>query len=152
MNKKEKEIFSKKNLALFGQGYVRELTLQIKKAGKNSSGNLIKSIDYRVQVTAEEIRILVESEDYLTYIDEGRKPGSYPDMNAISRWANLKGIPQTAVFPIARNIFKFGIKPTNIIDNTITQIMNNKNEEKIMEEELVKNTENMIHDTFTKNK
>lgn len=149
---KNKDLFSKKNLAMFGKSYVEQLILQIKKAGKNSSSRLVNSVDYRIQVTAEEIRILVESEDYLKYIDEGRKPGSYPPINAIARWANLKGIPQTAVFPIARSIYKFGIKPTNIIDNTITEIMNNKNEEKLMQEELVKNTEEHLYNTLKNNK
>ena len=149
---KNKELFSKKNLAMFGKSYVEQLILHIKKAGKNSSSRLVNSVDYRIQVTAEEIRILVESEDYLKYVDEGRKPGSYPPINAISRWANLKGIPQTAVFPIARSIYKYGIKPTNIIDNTTTEILNNKNEEKMMQDELVKNTEEHLYNTLKNNK
>jgi len=137
---------------MFGKSYVEQLILHIKKAGKNSSSRLVNSVDYRIQVTAEEIRILVESEDYLKYVDEGRKPGSYPPINAISRWANLKGIPQTAVFPIARSIYKYGIKPTNIIDNTTTEILNNKNEEKMMQDELVKNTEEHLYNTLKNNK
>ncbi len=44
---------------------------------------------------------------------KGRKPGTYPPIKEIAKWCRLKGIDDSAKWPIARSIFKFGIAPTN---------------------------------------
>lgn len=111
---------------MFGQDYVKILTALLKKKGKVGSGALINSLDYRIQESANQISIIIQSNDYLKFVDEGRKPGSYPPIQAISRWASLKGISQDAVFPIARSIYKFGIKPTNVIQQTNNEFLNSQ--------------------------
>lgn len=116
------KLFSDKKLKEFGQDYVKLLTIFLKQAGKKTTGSLINSVAYKLRNEAEEINIIIEANDYLEYVDKGRKPGSYPPIQAIAKWASIKGIPQTAVFPIARSIFKFGIKPTNVIPKTVQEI------------------------------
>tara|TARA_R110000803_G_scaffold80887_2_gene146733 strand:+ start:1247 stop:1732 length:486 start_codon:yes stop_codon:yes gene_type:complete len=115
---KAKDILDPKLVMDFGRDYVRILIALLKKAGKVATGSLINSISPKLYQTADDIRLLIEANDYLTYVDEGRKPGSYPPIQAISRWASTKGISQSVVFPIARSIFKHGIKPTNVIQLT----------------------------------
>lgn len=82
---------------------------------KIASGRLIKSIRYEYMADIESIKLLIYSEDYLTYIDRGRKPGKYVPISALKEWAKYKGIPEKAVWAINKNIFKFGIKPLNFI-------------------------------------
>lgn len=116
----DNQIISTPNLRLFGTDYVKLLIKYLLKFKKNSTGSLIKSLDSRLQGEAENIKIIIDSNDYLNYVDEGRKPGSYPNIKAISKWAELKGI-KGAEFAIANKIFKFGIKPTQVIQNTINE-------------------------------
>ncbi len=67
------------------------------------------------------------AENYLTFVDKGvsgtekkhATPYSYrtkyPPIQAIKQWTRLKGMPEEAAYGIQRNIFRFGMKPTNVI-------------------------------------
>lgn len=129
---------------MFGQDYVKILTALLKKKGKVGSGALINSLDYRIQESANQISIIIQSNDYLKFVDEGRKPGSYPPIQAISRWASLKGISQDAVFPIARSIYKFGIKPTNVIQQTNNEFLNSQTLANKYQERISSNIEDIV--------
>lgn len=132
------ELFDDKVLKEFGRDYVKILIAFLKKNKKVASGALINSIDYKLKNTAQDIIIALEANDYLEYVDAGRKPGSWPPISEIGRWASIKGISKDAVFPIARSIFKFGIEPTNVISKTIREIetspaLNKKYEDELSE-------------------
>lgn len=151
------KIIDKETAKLFGSDYVKILVAFLKKYKKNASGALINSIDYRLQEQAEQINIIIQSNDYLEYVDKGRKPGKYPPLKAISDWTKLKNIAPEAVFPIARKIFKFGIKPTNVIQQTNNEFFNsptltNKYSNKISTniENIV--TEMIVQEVINKNK
>lgn len=142
---KEDKIIPDNILNIFGESIVGELVKELKNLGKDASGKLINSLDYRLQDVGGEVNLFILSEDYLEWVDKGRKPGSYPPISEISKWASLKGIPQTAVFPISYNIFKFGIRPTNVIEKSIDNVFNSnifrEFENKIgdnIEEEIIK--------------
>jgi hypothetical protein len=121
------KLFGARQLETFGRRYVDILTEELKRAGKVASGRLIDSLDYRIVREANAIQIIIQSNDYLTYVDQGRRPGKFPPIQAIQTWCKIKGIPQTAAFPIARNIFKFGIRPTNVIERTTKKIQSSQN-------------------------
>ena len=146
----ESEFFNARDLRIFGDEYVKILVKEIKEAGKDSSGNLKRSVDYRLEEQAGELIIQLESADYLIYVDKGRKPGSYPNISAISKWASINGISQSAVFPIARSIYKFGIKPTNIISNTMKSLEKSTKINSEMEDALVNNLEERIFNNINK--
>jgi hypothetical protein len=137
-------LYEKKMLNEFGKDYVKILIRLLKKEGKSSSGALINSIDYRLVETANRIQYQLISNDYLKYVDEGRKPGSYPNMRAIGDWVRTKGISKEAIFPIARSIFKFGIKPTNVLQRTIKEIETSNTLLRKYEDELVDNIERLV--------
>ena len=140
------KILDAKVLRMFGDDYIKILTALLRKKDKKASGALINSLSSKIQQTAKDIVIIIESNDYLKYVDEGRKPGKYPPLNAISKWMALKNIPKEALFPIAKSIYKFGIKPTNVIQQTTKEFetsptLTKKYEENIasfIEEELYK--------------
>lgn len=113
------ELFDDQNYKEYGKDYIKIIAKLLMNAGKNSSGKLIKSLSSKVQEDASKVQLIIQSEDYFKYVDEGRKPGSFPPIKEIKDWARKNGIPQTAAFPIAKSIFKFGIKPTNVIDKSI---------------------------------
>lgn len=127
----------------YGEDYVAELIKELKSAGKSASGKLIKSISYELQPLAENLRLVINAESYLQFVDAGRKPGRYPPIQEIAKWASIKGIPQSAVFPIARKIYKFGIKPTRVIQSTIKK-MENSSKITVLERNIANNIEELI--------
>lgn len=134
-----------KQAKVFGSDYIKELIRALKAAGKDSSGKLIKSLDPKVKDDAKAVDIVINGESYLKQIDEGRKAGNYPPIKDIAKWAKIKGIPEEAVFPIARSIYKFGIKPTNILSKVEKTVMNGPAFGKL-EEGIAGNVETIIAD------
>lgn len=97
----------------YGKNAIAEAINLLRSAGKVASGNLINSLTYDIQELMEGSYELVFSyADYGDEVDSGRKPGSFPPISSIEPWLTLRGIPEEAAFPIARSIYKFGIKPT----------------------------------------
>jgi hypothetical protein len=130
----------------FGKDYVKVLVSLLKNNrpyAKVASGSLINSINYRLQDTANGVNLILLGNDYLKYVDQGRRPGTYPPIKAIQRWVQIKGIPKEAAWAIRTNIFKFGIKPTRVIAKTRFTIETNR--------KYMLKYEKSIVDTITKN-
>lgn len=121
----------KAQLDALGREYVAELTQQLISTDKVSTGNLINSLDYEVLETVNGLVLKIIADDYLQYVDQGRRPGKRPPQKAILKWVENKGIkikkqtPSQTAFVIARSIGKKGIKPTNVLKKTQTAIFNN---------------------------
>lgn len=98
-----------------GLGMVNEIIDVLESNDKIASGRLIKSIKHEYQLDIDDIKLLIKSEDYLTYVDSGRKPGKFVPVNALREWLKFKGIDEKALYPINYKIFKFGIKPLNFM-------------------------------------
>ena len=105
--------------------YRQELTNQ----GKVASGRLR---DFTVEVVQDDkwFNIVFNLEHYWKYVENGRKPGKFPPINAIMEWIRVKPIvphpmnnrvPTTKqlAFLIARSIAQNGIKPTHALQNTL---------------------------------
>lgn len=56
--------------------------------------------------------------DYIVYIEGGRKPGTFPPPSVIAQWCQRKGIPSDngTVYLICRSIYENGIAPRPIFD------------------------------------
>jgi hypothetical protein len=140
------KLIDKKLANEFGKDYVKVMVSLLKNNrpyAKVASGSLVNSINYRLQETANGVNLVLLVNDYLTWVDRGRKPGTYPPIQAIQRWVAIKGIPKEAAWAIRRNIFKFGIKPTRVIAKTRFEIETNR--------KYAQKYERAIVDTLTKN-
>ena len=140
------KLIDKKLANEFGKDYVKVMVSLLKNNRpypKVASGSLVNSINYRLQETANGVNLVLLANDYLTWVDRGRKPGTYPPIQAIQRWVAIKGIPKEAAWAIRRNIFKFGIKPTRVIAKTRFEIETNR--------KYAQKYERAIVDTLTKN-
>lgn len=92
-------------------------------SGTDLSRN-IKSIN-----VSENINV-IKMHDYGFYIDKGRKANNeFPPVDAISKWAKSKNIPEEAVYPISKSIAEKGIKPRPFIEDNIEQVLNNSDDD-----------------------
>lgn len=102
----------KKDLEAVAGMMVKEMKALLKMNGSYASGELYDSIRMKVIKDPDETwRVKYNMVYYGLFVDKGTKPGHYPNIKSLSEWARYKGIPQDAVYPIARNIFNNGTKP-----------------------------------------
>jgi len=123
-----------------GDDLVKEIQTNLIKADKSATGKLVKSIDYRLIVSesqrlVRQLRIEILGEDYLKWVDEGRRPGAkMPPPQKLDKWIVARRIaPRDAQgrfisrkslqFLIARSISKKGIKATNVLDKSVKTIL-----------------------------
>ena len=100
----------------YGDILVTKLKRNLVDLGKYASGSLVDTLSYEVKTVDGKAVLRMSSESYLRFVDKGRKPGTFPNIRAISKWASIKGISQDAVFPIARAISQRGIPKTDVIN------------------------------------
>jgi hypothetical protein len=143
----------------FGKDYIKIITQLLLKNNiasrpglrpypKNATGNLIRSFNYRLQQTAQGIQTQIVALDYLTYVDRGRKPGTYPPIKPLLAWARVKGLPEGAAYGAQKNIFKGGIKPTNVIRKANALWSNSRQNNKKYEERMVNNIIKIIEKNY----
>jgi hypothetical protein len=99
---------------------VKTLQQELRRSGKVATGNLVKSISFKISGNS----ITLSGLPYLKWVDEGRKPGKMPPVSKILPWVRVKKITfsgktqeQTA-WGIAKSIGKKGIKATGVIAST----------------------------------
>lgn len=118
--------YLEKVLDNMGRQFVDDLKSELISLGKVASGDLVNSINYRVQNNNGVLSIEIYSEDYLKYVDGGRRPGKMPPIKAIKPWVESKGIKftkkgggfitsESAAYVIAKSIGEKGIKATNVV-------------------------------------
>lgn len=117
-----------------------------------NTGSLFKSLRYRTGENNEEFFVTFYMNDYGVYVDKGVKPnpkylsgkgtGKSKFITALKKWCKDKGIPQKYAFPIRRNIFKFGIPPTNFF--TIPTVRRQKQFEEMIARNMAKDMENLL--------
>jgi hypothetical protein len=89
-------------------------------ASKKATGSLYESI--QGNITDDGFELLMN--DYWEFVNYGREEGKYVPITPLENWAKLKGFanPRGAAFGISKNIFKFGVKPTNFYETAIDKI------------------------------
>lgn len=142
----------KKQLEILGVESIGFITKILAENDKQVTGNLIRSLDFKVIQQVDGLFLQILAAPYFKFVDEGRKPGKMPPVKPIQKWTEKKGIKfkkmsqgQTA-FVIARSIGKKGIKPLNITNKLIDNIIRNK--ETLIKNGAVKDIEEYINKVF----
>lgn len=130
----------KKAMDELGEELVKGLVKALIDADKKVTGNLVRSIDYRLIQTADMFIVELLAAPYLDAVDKGRRPGAkMPPPSALDKWIvkrkiaprakNGRFIPRKQVaFNIARGIAKNGIKGIHVVRKTIDDIYSKKEE------------------------
>ena len=132
-----RKLIKKQAMDEFGKLWVKTLREQLittQPFPKRATGQLYNSINYRVTQREDDWTLTLLSEDYLKFVDKGvsgtqrryNTPYSYktkkPPISVIKQWTRVKGLPEQAAYPIQNKIFRFGLKPTNVINKSIREI------------------------------
>ena len=111
-----------------------DLIKALDKKKKNASGGLRQSIQAVPNVSIQDgfYTYVLSMASYYEFVDEGRKAGKMPPIDSLIKWVKQKSAfgglevneskgVRSVAFGIAKNIAKFGIKPsyffTNVIDD-----------------------------------
>ena len=127
----------RKNLEEIGKETVANIVEQLIKADKNVTGNLINSLKYEILETSSGLMLHILANDYFDVVDKGRRPGKQPPSKALIPWIESRGIvmmndrggivsTESAAFIISRSIGEKGIKPLNIKQEVIDNVINAK--------------------------
>lgn len=106
----------------YGELLVDKLKKNLADLDKYATGDLVDTMYYEATTANGKSVIGLVANHYLRYVDRGRAAGKFPPLQAISRWARVRGISQRAVYPIARKIAKKGTPPTYVINKTIKEV------------------------------
>jgi hypothetical protein len=144
-----------KYLSEYGKSVVSEMRTRLEGNDKVASGKLSKSIKFE----KKELEVVFKMADYGKFVDKGvqgsesnragkggksefKFKSKMPPEKSILNWMKIKGIPKKYSYPIRRNIFKFGITPTNFF--TLTVNRRQKQFEKGLEKAILKDIEDNI--------
>jgi hypothetical protein len=142
----------KKQLEILGVESIGFLTKILAENDKRATGNLIKSLDFKIIKGIDGLMLQILAADYFKYVDAGRRPGKQPPIKSILSWIKNKPIgfknmtDNQAAFIIARSIGKKGIKPLHAMDKLVNNILTKKDE--LLKLAAIKDIEEFIQTTF----
>lgn len=136
----------------YGKEWAAELRNQLKLAGKDATGRLIKSIRPDVITDSNGVDIVIEAEQYLDYVDAGRRPGGKKvPISALQQWVQIRGLQPRAgmtvealPWVIQNSIWRKGIPATNVIPKTISAMQQNTRAIALLEEAIATHIETQI--------
>lgn len=107
---------------------------KIQKKDKIASGNLLASISTKIEVDGSVYTVILNSLDYLKYLETGTKP-HWPPTKPILKWIKDKRLPtreytgdkslpteKQLTYLVCRKIAKEGTEPNYIIAETIEEL------------------------------
>mgnify|MGYP001326145521 FL=1 len=128
---------TRETLNKFAKYVIQQARTNLTKGKKNVTKELYNSLDYNININPNNVNVIFEMEDYGIFQDLGvsgtktkyNTPYSYttkmPPPKAFSQWVVRKGLKGTRdkktgrflsrkslQYAVARNIFKYGIKPS----------------------------------------
>ena len=107
-----------------GDEIKKNLILEMRRTKSIASGDLLNSIQFKVEPTPDGAIVSIEANEYIVYVDKGRKRGKYAPVKALEKWVKAKGIAtsqnkvKSIAFAINNKIKKDGIKPRPILERT----------------------------------
>jgi hypothetical protein len=110
-----------------GDELKKSLIQELRRTKAIASGDLLKSVNFTIEMTPVGAVISLNGNDYITYVDEGRKPGKYAPTSALKQWIKAKGIAtdeakvSAIAFAINNKIKRQGIKARPILNAAFEQ-------------------------------
>jgi hypothetical protein len=102
------------NLKKIAETLEYEMKSIIELNGAIATGTLLNDLSVQFEKENKGYRIAVSYPFYGKFINEGRNPSTrMPPLDAIREWTRIKGIPDEAVYPIAKKIQEEGYKGIN---------------------------------------
>lgn len=138
----------------FGKFLVEEYKDRLILNDVNASDVLYNSVKFNVENNGKTFEVQVTLEDYWKYVENGRKAGKWPPINAIQKWVEIKPVlprpmangklptTQQLAFLIARKIGLEGIKPRPLLQQSVNEVWEVIKEH--LEEALAKDLEKEI--------
>ena len=131
-------------LAQYAKAIEDQYKTNLEQSGRRATGNLITSINTKVDVNGSLFEIELQLEDYWKYVEQGRGAGKFPPVDKIIEWIRVKPIlpypdsrgklptENQLAFLIGRKIANEGFEGTNDLEHTMQEV----NYEQIIEEAL----------------
>ena len=103
-------------------------------SGRRATGNLITSVNTKVDIDGNLYEIELQLEDYWKYVEEGRGAGKFPPVDKILEWIKVKPIlpypdrngklptENQLAFLIGRKIANEGFEGTNDLEETMETV------------------------------
>jgi len=156
----------------YGAKLISALSNEIKSAKKVATGDLLKSLKYKVVPTGSNFTALIFANDYIKILDQGRRRGAKPPpMRVILKWMdvrkikvrssngrfakNSKSAREGMAFAIANKIGRDGFdkQPHHVIQKALTKVFKSKSQvEANAREYLVKDIKEQLILTLKKKK
>ncbi len=105
----------------FGNETIKQLVKELIKLKKVATGKLKDSFDFKLKGAIESFIIEFEAENYVRFVNDGRRPGKFAPVDAIESWCKTKGIDEKYAYLINLKIKTFGIKPTDFFFNVLNE-------------------------------
>lgn len=117
----------------YGNEIINTYRRKLYEGGSTATGTLGNTISATVNAEDGIYEVNLNIQDYWKYVEYGRLPGSFPNIDAIRKWIQVKPvIPYTyngklptlneLTFLISRKIANKGIEPTYYLNRTLDEI------------------------------
>lgn len=120
----EQFIISPELYIALGDQLKNNLVQELRRTKAIASGDLINSLKIDIEKTDDGAIISLAGNDYITFIEKGRKRGKYAPLKPLEKWVRAKGLATeqkkvtSIAFAINNKIKREGIKPRPILENT----------------------------------
>ena len=132
---------------------------KINSTGHSASRQLEQSAKYLCEFNGTLFEVYFVLEDYWKYLENGRRPGKFPPIDAIEEWIRVKPVIPSAfsgrvpttkqlAFLISRSIAENGTKPTQLLKSTLSE---NEALIDMIANELANQIENELNDDVDEN-
>ena len=121
-------------LQQYGNLIIDSYRRKLNEGGSNATGLLGNSLTTQVNAEDGIYEVTLQIQDYWKYLEYGRLPGTFPNIDAIRKWIQVKPVIPTIqsngkiptleqlTFLISRKIARDGIEPRYYLNNTLDEI------------------------------
>lgn len=121
-------------LQQYGNQIIDSYRRKLYEGGSNATGLLGNSLTTQVNAEDGIYEVTLQIQDYWKYLEYGRLPGTFPNIDAIKKWIQVKPVIPTVqsngkiptlsqlTYLISRKIARDGIEPKYYLNNTLDEI------------------------------